>query len=236
MRYDGTEVIKALLKVQGEIRNPENTARNPIFRSKYAALPDILNMVRPILNQHDLILVQDTGSSEKGVFVKTILMHKSGEMLQTSELYLRPVNNKQNPVENTPQPSGSAITYARRYQLTSLLGISGEDDNDGNAPRPPQQKTAPQPSTKFETPKIPEQEVPYSEDDETPEEVAKQWVNEIVSIITSEGKLAVNKDSVTMRAKRIASKGEVVEGMKLSKQLLHQVLEAIDKEFAPEPK
>ena len=34
----------------------------------------------------------------------------------------------------TAQGAGGAITYARRYQLTAMLGLAGEEDTDGNAP------------------------------------------------------------------------------------------------------
>lgn len=117
-------IYTALLKVQEEIRNPENTATNPFLKNKYAPLPDILNMVRPLLNKHNLILSQEAGGDDLGVYVITKLIHTSGEQLTSVPLYLHPR-------KNTPQEAGGAITYARRYQLTSLLGIAGEDDHDG---------------------------------------------------------------------------------------------------------
>lgn len=128
-------IYTALLNVQMEIRNPENTATNPFLKNKYAPLPDILNMVRPILNKHNLILSQEAGGDSDGVYVMTRLIHTSGEEINTAELYLKPR-------KNTPQEAGGAITYARRYQLTSLLGIAGEDDHDGNETNP-----APTPTT-----------------------------------------------------------------------------------------
>lgn len=119
------EITKALLKVQEEITNPPNTARNPFFKSKYAPLPDILNLVRPILTKNDLFLYQNTGSDgESAIYVQTIIMHKSGELLQSDKLSLVPD-------KKTPQGIGSAITYGRRYQLSAMLGISSEDDDDG---------------------------------------------------------------------------------------------------------
>lgn len=233
----GQKVIKALMKVQGEIRNPENTSVNPYFRSKYAALPDILNMVRPLLNKNGLVLVQDTGSDEKGIFVITLLVHESGESFKTNRLYLSPVVSKDHniiPVGNAPQQSGSAITYARRYQLTALLGISGEDDNDGNT-SPPKKVTKPKvrtfkqkPKAEFETPKLPEKETPYTEEDEDPESIVKQWITEIISVIEQEGKVKPNPQTITMRAKQIASRGEQIDGHSLSKEMLHKVLKEVE--------
>jgi hypothetical protein len=129
-----SNLIKALCKVQEKITNPPNTATNPFFKSKYAPLPEILKEIRPLLTKEGLVLIQNTGSEliydnaanpYPHIFVKTILFHQSGESYETDKLYLK-LDKK------TPQGAGSAITYARRYQLTALLGISSEDDDDGN--------------------------------------------------------------------------------------------------------
>lgn len=135
-------IIAALLKVQGEIANPLNTAVNPFFKSKYAPLPEILNEIRPLLNENGLIFIQNTGAIEDKIYVETILYHTSGESYSTDKLCLRPD-------KNTPQGAGSAITYARRYQLTALLGITNEDDDDGNAAEPVKgnKKVTPRPSS-----------------------------------------------------------------------------------------
>lgn len=127
-------VYKALLKVQSEITNPGNTAVNPFFKSKYAPLPDILNLVRPLLNKHGLILIQNTGSNDEGLpFVQTILLDAEGDgTVESEKLILRPE-------KKSVQGIGSAITYGRRYQLSALLGISSEDDNDGNGGEEPKQ-------------------------------------------------------------------------------------------------
>ena len=131
---DTKGVYKALLKVQSEITNPGNTAVNPFFKSKYAPLPDILNLVRPLLNKHGLILIQNTGSNDEGLpFVQTILLDAEGDgTVESEKLILRPE-------KKSVQGIGSAITYGRRYQLSALLGISSEDDNDGNGGEEPKQ-------------------------------------------------------------------------------------------------
>lgn len=126
------EVYKALLKVQSEITNPPNTAVNPFFKSKYAPLPEILKQVRPILNKYGLVLIQNTGSDISGLpFVQTILLDaEDGGTIESERLILQPE-------KKTVQGIGSAITYGRRYQLSALLGISSEDDNDGNGKTEP---------------------------------------------------------------------------------------------------
>ncbi len=129
-------LVKALLEVQKEIKNPKNTEINPYYRSKYAPLPDVLNLVRPLLTKNGLVLYQDVGSTPEGmVCVRTHLLHESGELLTTSPLYMK-IESKG---KSSPQSIGSAITYARRYQILALLGIASEDDdaNLASRPRPP---------------------------------------------------------------------------------------------------
>ena len=120
-----TEIAKALSAFQGEIKNPANTAYNPFFRSKYAPLPDILNLVRPNMAKHGLSIIQQPSGGGENISVTTILLHNSGEYIELDPLVLR--------VDKvTAQGIGSAITYGRRYALAALLGISSEDDDDGN--------------------------------------------------------------------------------------------------------
>lgn len=126
MPSNQTEIIKSLLKVQNEIKNPANTAVNPFLKNKYAPLSEVLNLIRPLLTKNDIVLIQDTGASgEDKIYVQTKLLHTSGETMLSDKLILKP--DKQ-----SAQGIGSAITYGRRYQLSTLLGIASEDDNDGN--------------------------------------------------------------------------------------------------------
>lgn len=128
MSNENTQIIKALLKVQEEIKNPKKTEENPSYKSKYAPLDQILNEVRVLLSKHGLVMIQDTGGDDEGnVVVSTTLLHESGGWIQTSPLIVKPTARK---ASATPQEMGSAITYARRYQLMSLLGIAGEDEDD----------------------------------------------------------------------------------------------------------
>lgn len=127
-------IIKALVKVQEEIQNPANTATNPFFKSSYAPLPDILNLVRPLLAKNGLVLIQNTGTWPDGTpYIQTSVHHESGDSFDSDKLSLKPD-------KSSPQGIGSALSYGRRYQLTALLGIAGEEDDDGNAAEPKKQK------------------------------------------------------------------------------------------------
>jgi len=147
----GTNIIKALCKVQEEIVNPPKNAENPFFRSKYATLSTILNLVRPLLSKNGLFLYQNTGNNEDHIYVETKLLHITGEKIESDKLFLRPD-------KKTPQGIGSAITYGRRYQLATMLGICDQDDDDGNAAEntektQPESKGKPTPATKSNKPK-----------------------------------------------------------------------------------
>ena len=116
---------KALAAFQAKVTNPANTAVNPFFKSKYAPLSDILTLVRPILGEYGLSIIQDPSTSADYVIIKTTLLHSSGEYIESEPLALK--------MEKvTAQGAGSAITYARRYAISAILGLSSEDDDDGN--------------------------------------------------------------------------------------------------------
>lgn len=120
------ELAMALSKFQGKVNNPKNVAENPFFKSKYAPLDVVINVIKEPLKETGLSYMQEP-ISDDGVTVSmiTTIMHSSGEWVESSPLKIK--NEKP-----TAQGSGSSITYARRYQLTSMLGIASEDDDDGN--------------------------------------------------------------------------------------------------------
>jgi len=120
------KISKALAQFQGEVKNPANTETNPFFNSKYAPLSDILNAVRPLLSKYGLSVLQSPSGDGQNIAITTLIVHESGEWIESDPLTLKAE-------KATAQGAGSAITYARRYALSAMLGISSEDDNDGNA-------------------------------------------------------------------------------------------------------
>lgn len=115
----------ALSKFQADVKNPANTEDNPFFKSKYAPLSGILNDVRPLLSKHGLSVIQSPGGDGQNIMMTTLLLHESGEWIESETLVLKAD-------KPTAQGAGSAITYARRYALSAILGIASEDDDDGN--------------------------------------------------------------------------------------------------------
>lgn len=117
-------IATALLKAQSEMSNPKKGATNPFFKSKYADLNAIREAVIPTLNENGISVLQPIVHVDEKNFVKTILLHESGEFLESiTEI----IYNKQ----NDAQAQGSGISYARRYALQSFVCV-GADDDDGN--------------------------------------------------------------------------------------------------------
>ena len=117
------QIATALLKAQSEMSNPKKGATNPFFKSKYADLNAIREAVIPTLNDNGISVLQPIVHVEGKNFVKTILLHESGELMESlTEI----IYNKQ----NDAQAQGSGISYARRYALQSFVCV-GADDDDG---------------------------------------------------------------------------------------------------------
>jgi hypothetical protein len=120
------ELVTALSKAQGQIENANKSSDNPFFKSKYADLASVWDACRQPLSSNGLAIIQtiDDAIEDGRVCVETLLAHSSGQWI-SHRIRLKPV-------KDDAQAIGSAITYARRYGLQSLVGIAPEDD-DGNA-------------------------------------------------------------------------------------------------------
>ena len=132
-------ICKAFVKFQSEFKGMKPDSSNPFFKSTYISLDGILETARPILAKNGLAVIQEATGDGEYIFVKTKLIHESGEMIETEVL-------KMKPQKNDPQSMGSCITYSKRYQLAALLGICECIDDDANIAtygnsRPEQSKT-----------------------------------------------------------------------------------------------
>ncbi|HUV84991.1 MAG TPA: ERF family protein [Methanosarcinales archaeon] len=127
------ELAVSLAKFQAEITNPKTSAKNPQYNSKYAPLDEILALVRPVLGKQNLSIVQDVGGDLESIKITTILMHGSGEWIESEPFMLKGEQTLKGGAKVINiQGAGSMITYAKRYQVTSILGIQGAEDDDGN--------------------------------------------------------------------------------------------------------
>lgn len=136
-------IATALVKAQSEMSNPKKGNTNPFFKNKYADLNAIREAVLSTLNENGIVVLQPMVHVDGKNFVKTILLHESGEMMES---FTEIIYNKQ----NDAQAQGSGITYARRYGLQSFVCV-GADDDDGNKASAPVKIDLPRLETKLKT-------------------------------------------------------------------------------------
>jgi len=126
------KIAAALAKAQAEIKNPTkdktanipNKSGGPGFKYSYADFATALDEIRPILSKHELAFVQATDWNGALIILKTRLIHSSGEWIEGTYPVCGMADHR---------TMGSAFSYARRYALLSLIGVQGEDDDDGEA-------------------------------------------------------------------------------------------------------
>jgi len=127
----------ALVKAQMEMVTPKKTALNPFFKNKYADLNSILEVVLPAFNNNGIVVLQPTTTVEGKNYVRTILMHESGEQIESlTEIIFSKINDAQS--------QGSGISYARRYGLQSFVSVGSADDDGQKAVEPPKPLNAEQ--------------------------------------------------------------------------------------------
>lgn len=114
------ELTASLLAAQANIAHAQKDASNPHMRNSYATIESVIDASKQALLNQGILPMQYV----KEMNLVTRLQHKSGEFL---EIEVPLLMSKQD-----MQGLGSAITYARRYSLTSLLNMAQTDD-DGNA-------------------------------------------------------------------------------------------------------
>jgi hypothetical protein len=148
-------LASALAKAQAELTNPEKSlvATLPAERGqperafRYASLAGGLDIVRKTLGRHEIATIQSTAIDRDSGTIKltTTLAHASGEWIASDWPVCALAEMP------TPHRMGTALTYARRYGLFTMVGIAGEDDLD--APdlllqsSPPAQMPSPPPAS-----------------------------------------------------------------------------------------
>jgi len=120
------ELNKAFADARAEIKNPAFDSQNPHFKSKFASLQAVMNATIPILAKHGIGVHQDLRTEDGGIACYTHLCHTSGEEKVYGPLVI-PFT------KHDAQGYASASTYARRYHLMGVLGVVGDNDDDGNA-------------------------------------------------------------------------------------------------------
>ena len=86
---------------------------------KYATLAAVMDAITPALAANKLAIVQEAELNDSAVTVAATLLHESGETIEFVPLTMPTA-------QRTAQAVGSAITYARRYQLVGIFGLAPE--------------------------------------------------------------------------------------------------------------
>ena len=129
------ELASALASAQAELSPAAKNAQNPHLKNRYADIAAVYEAIRETLPKHGLSVSQIIMPHESKARVRTLLMHKSGQWLASE--CLMPLDRN-----GGPQGMGSAITYARRYSLSAIVGVVSEDDDDAEAAQPRRQQQA----------------------------------------------------------------------------------------------
>lgn len=163
-----SELAKAFSKTQQELKQPLKDAANPFFKSTYVPLENVAESITQTATKNGLAFSQEPSFDDGMVTVTTLVMHSSGEWIEYAPL-------KMKPVKNDPQAFGSAITYAKRYALSAIFGITSDKDDDGNEATQPQKTQHQQRATKQSKQYI-------------PADKAKQYEDDIQALISATGK------------------------------------------------
>lgn len=128
IRSDGiSKLAISLAKFHNEVSSIPKDAKNPFFKSDYVTLDALIIATREILQKNGLSVLQMPLSKETGeIGIQTILLHESGEYIESEPLFMKPV-------KNDPQQAGSLITYLRRYSYQAILNLNTGEDDDANS-------------------------------------------------------------------------------------------------------
>lgn len=125
------ELAKALAAAQAaiEVAPKDNTAKVKMksggeYSYSYSTLADVRAACRDALAKNGLAVSQATETEGSKVSITTLLMHSSGQWIENTLVL--------HSADGTPQAIGSCITYGRRYELGSLVGVVCDEDDDGS--------------------------------------------------------------------------------------------------------
>ena len=178
------ELFQALTIARAKIVQPKKDKANPYFGSKYVPLEAVVDCVENALESTGLSFLQDIENNE----LSTVIFHENGQWASLGAVELKPT-------KNDPQQLGSAITYARRYSLSTVFGITSEEDDDANSASgynkaPTQKKQQTKPKTQ---PKQPQKKM-----------YKKSWLLEQINLGTM----------TSDHANELYKNGQVIDDMK----------------------
>lgn len=127
------ELAAALAKAQGAFTNPARNREVEVtmkaggkYKFAYATLSGIMDMIRKPMADNGLYIGHSLGEDDKGAICETRVIHNSGQWISCwVPVIVAP--------EANAQGWGAAITYAKRYGICTLLAVTADEDDDGNA-------------------------------------------------------------------------------------------------------
>lgn len=128
--------MNKLLEFQKKVGAISKDSINPFFKSNYFDINKLIEVIKPVLNELSLVLVQPlvTGEVNGKLAIKTIIIDAETNKELISGVAVLPENPD-------PQKMGSIITYYRRYAIQSLLFLQAEDDDGNSAAHAPKATT-----------------------------------------------------------------------------------------------
>jgi len=120
--------MKELTRIQKELKAPKGQFNN-FGKYKYRSCEDILEAVKPLLNECVLTLSDEIVSVCERVYVKaTATLTESADSSIKISAFAREPENKKGMDES--QITGTASSYARKYALNGLFLIDDTKDAD----------------------------------------------------------------------------------------------------------
>lgn len=124
------EFMKAFFAAKKNIGKIAKKRKNDHLKSTYANLSDYLDAIDSAIEEQDLMVIQSPGAftAAGDMPMETRIEHvTSGEfMVALMEIHVDRKN---------AQGDGSAISYARRYHIGALFGLTADDDDGHGAKR-----------------------------------------------------------------------------------------------------
>lgn len=120
---------QALVLAIGGCSNARALRVNPHFRSKYFALSDLLDIVKPTFASYGLAVLQIPSTEDGRISISAQVIHHSGHIFHLGSVGIKSEGL-------TLQALGSAMSYLKRYQLATLCGVAAdleEGEDDGNS-------------------------------------------------------------------------------------------------------
>lgn len=125
MSEQKSKFFEALVKAQLEIKAPFKDKTNPRFKTKYASIDSINEAIRIPLAKNDLTLSHTIEIIEGKHWLITTLFHVLGDFVSNKmPMFIE---------QQSSQGFASALTYARRYAIASLLALPTDEDDDAES-------------------------------------------------------------------------------------------------------